>query len=157
MKFKENVSNPIFSGALTLMQSEPTVDHKEMLLGEILRAEFLMPVRLGSEPFLDEDGNKTVEEGTDAFFPMLANKEGQQFYMAFSNREELEKWPQYRDFGTMACNYLDYEIIWTSKDANGRYNPGAGFVIDPFGAKIVITKDMLANIMVRRDIAPPED
>lgn len=157
MKFQHNVSNPMLTGAITLMQTDPSVDHKEMFLGEVFKAEFLMPVRLGKEPYLDEKGNKTVEEGTDAFFPMLSNKEGQQFYMAFSNREEYEKWPPHEEYHTMACSYMDYEGILTSKDSTGRYNPGAGFVIDPFGAKIVITKDMLANLMVRRDFAPQED
>lgn len=157
MKFKDNVSNPMLTGAIRLMKDDPTDEHKQMFLGEVFKAEFLMPVRVSSEPFVDEKGNMQVENGTDAFFPMLANREGNQFYMAFSNREELEKWKGHTNYRTMACTYMDYEGILTSKDENGRYNPGAGFVIDPFGAKVVITKDMLANLMIRRDYNPPQN
>jgi len=149
MRFADTVSNPMLSGALNLMMSNPDVEYKKMFIQEVMRSEFLMPVRVMGETQTNENGEVIVPEDTQVNFPLLANKAGVKFYMAFTSRKEFEKWPPHDNFKTMAFTYQDYFDIIMSKDEEGNYNPGFGFVIDPFSYKIVFDRNKMINLYIR--------
>lgn len=157
MRFADTVSNPMLSGALNLMIENSDVEYKKMFIQEVMRSEFLIPARVLGETQTNENGEVTVPEGTQVNFPLLANRADEKFYMAFTSRKEFEKWPPHANFKTMAFTYQDYFDIIMSKDEEGNYNPGFGFVIDPFSYKIVFDRNKMINLYIRSSAMDEDD
>ena len=72
------------------------------------------------------------------------------FFMAFTDMAEYEKWqeknPEQR-LPYFALKIEDYAGIVLRKDAKGNICPALGIVVNPFGANIVVPREMLAGMM----------
>ena len=150
MEFNKPVSNPMLMGAIELMKEEDTPEHRNMFVGELAKASFLSPAIVDPAPTEGPDGNLVIAPGSKVQFPMLTGAEGMRFFMAFTDMAEYEKWqeknPEQR-LPYFALKIEDYAGIVLRRDAKGNICPALGIVVNPFGANIVVPREMLAGMM----------
>lgn len=61
--------------------------------------------------------------------------------MAFTDWQKLRKWSEEKNLETLVLTYEDYQHMVVNDGS-----PYAGAVINPYGANIVLNRDMLQNI-----------
>ena len=59
----------------------------------------------------------------------------------FHRLDGIKKWKDEENQQTFAMNFDDYAGMLLRKDAQGNSSPALGFVINPFGGNIVVTRD----------------
>ncbi|MBR1931110.1 MAG: SseB family protein [Lachnospiraceae bacterium] len=153
MEFNKQVSNPMLIGAMELMKAEKSAEHNNMLLTEIMKAQFLSPATVEPAPKFNEEGKAELAPGTQIHFPMLTAPDGKNFFAAFTDQMEADKWKKEDDFQYVALNFDDYVGLLFRPDAEGKENPAAGFVVNPFGGNVVITKDTMKALLLAREQA----
>lgn len=148
MEFNKPVSNPMLVGAIELMKAEDTPAHRNMFLGELAKANFLSPAMVDPAPQPDSEGRPVLAKDSKVQFPMLNTPDGAKFFMAFTDNAEYEKWQEKnREFPTFALKLEDYAAMILRRDPKGNICPALGMVINPFGANIVVPREMLASMM----------
>ncbi len=151
MEFNKSVSNPMLVGTIELMKEEDTPEHRNMFLGELTKAELLSPAIIEPAPKEDDSGKLAILPGSKVQFPMLSAPDGKKFFMAFTDTREYDKWKEKNsDFPAFALKLEDYAAMVLRRDAQGNICPALGVVINPFGANIVLPREMLAGIMSAR-------
>lgn len=149
MELNISVSNPLLVGSIELLKAEDTPEHRNMMINELMKAKLLSPVVITPEPEADENGKTQLKPGSKLQFPMLNAPDGKQFFMAFTDRSELVKWKQEQQH-TFALSFDDYAAMLLKKDNQGNTSPALGFVLNPFGSNIVISKEMVANLLMQK-------
>lgn len=150
MEFNKSVSNPMLMGAIELMKAEDTPEHRNMFLGELAKANFLSPAIVEPLPGEGPDGKPVIAPGSKVQFPMLTGAEGMRFFMAFTDMTEYEKWQEKNPEPKLpyfALKIEDYAAMVLRRDAKGNICPALGITINPFGANIIVPREMLAGIM----------
>lgn len=151
MEFNKSVSNPMLMGAIELMKEEDTPGHRDMFVGEMAKASFLSPAIIEPAPTEGPDGKPVIAPGSKVQFPMLTGAEGMRFFMAFTDNVEYEKWlektPPEKRLPYFALTIEDYASLVLRRDAKGNICPALGIVINPFGANIIVPREMLAGMM----------
>lgn len=151
MEFNKPVSNPMLVGCLELLKEEDTTEHRKMFVDELQNAKLLAPALIEPAPEEDAEGNLKLIPGSKVQFPMLSAPDGKQFFMGFTDDLEYQKWvEQNQSFPTFALRFDDYVGMMLNKDAQGNPCPALGFVINPYGANIVVPREMIAGIMGAR-------
>ncbi len=149
MEFKKTVTNPMLVGAMEVLRAEDTPEHREMFLEEVLKAVFLMPAVVTPTPEIGPDGEVKLSPDSRIQFPMLSAPDGKQFFMAFTDWTELKKWKDEDGQQTFAFRFKDYADMLLKKTPDGKENPASGFLINPYGAKMMITKEVAASLIAR--------
>ena len=150
MEFNKPVSNPMMVGSIELLKAEDTPEHRQMCLDELQKAKFLAPVVIDPVPQPDEKGQVKIARDSKVQFPMLSTEDGRKFFMAFTDWTELKKWRDEENQQTFAMNFDDYAGMLLRKDAQGNISPALGFVINPFGGNIVVTREMVASMIAAK-------
>ena len=150
MEINKPGSNPMLVGAMELMKAEDTLEHRRMFIDEIMKAVFLAPVIITPQPTQDEEGGYHMQPESQIQFPMLKTEDGKHFFMAYTDWMELKKWKDEENQQTFAMRLDDYAQMLFGKDPQGNVNPALGFVINPFGANIAITREMAASLMMEK-------
>ena len=150
MEFNKPVSNPMMVGSIELLKAEDTPEHRQMFLDELQKAKFLSPVVIDPVPVPDENGRVTIARDAKVQFPMLSTEDGRKFFMAFTDWTELKRWRDEENQQTFAMNVADYAGMLLRKDAQGNISPALGFVINPFGGNIVVTREMVASMIAAK-------
>ena len=150
MEFNKPVSNPMMVGSIELLKAEDTPEHRQMFLDELQKAKFLCPVVIDPVPVPDENGRVTIARDAKVQFPMLSTEDGRKFFMAFTDWTELKRWRDEENQQTFAMNFDDYAGMLLRKDAQGNISPALGFVINPFGGNIVVTREMVASMIAAK-------
>ena len=150
MEFNKPVSNPMMVGSIELLKAEDTPEHRQMFLDELQKAKFLAPVVIDPVPQPDEKGQVKIARDAKVQFPMLSTEDGRKFFMAFTDWTELKKWRDEENQQTFAMNFDDYAGMLLRKDAQGNISPALGFVINPFGGNIVVTREMVAGMIAAK-------
>ena len=150
MEFNKPVSNPMMVGSIELLKAEDTPEHRQMFLDELQKAKFLAPVVIDPVPQPDEKGQVKIARDAKIQFPMLSTEDGRKFFMAFTDWTELKKWRDEENQQTFAMNFDDYAGMLLRKDAQGNISPALGFVINPFGGNIVVTREMVASMIAAK-------
>ena len=148
MNFNQKVSNPMLVGTIELYKAENTPEHREMLEDEIVKATFLSPILIDPEPEKNESGGIIVKQGSKLQFPSLTAQNGARFFMAFTDRMELEKSGHKEDYHEAALNFADYMVMLFKNDPQNAY---AGFVINPYGGNIVLPKDIVMALYMKQN------
>lgn len=145
VEFNKSVSNPMLCGCIELMKADPTPEHQNMFVTELTKAKFLSPAVVTPAPETDAEGKRKLVPGCKIQFPMLTAPDGKNFFMAFTDKMEFDKWKHEEGTPVFALNFGEYAGMVLRKDG-----PAAGFVINPYSANIVIPKEMLNNLMLSR-------
>ncbi len=152
MEFNIPVSNPMLIGAIEVMKADPSAEHKNLFINEMMKGKFLSPVVITPEPTKNEEGEYKITPENRIQFPMLTAPDGKHYFMAFTDKMELDKWKKDEEIFTFALTVDDYAHM--SLDPNGL---SAGYVINPYGANIVIIKEMLTSLMAAKQGMKPAD
>ena len=150
MEFNKPVSNPMMVGSIELLKAEDTPEHRQMFLDELQKPKCLSPVVIDPVPVPDENGRVTIARDAKVQFPMLSTEDGRKFFMAFTDWTELKRWRDEENQQTFAMNFDDYAGMLLRKDAQGNISPALGFVINPFGGNIVVTREMVASMIAAK-------
>jgi hypothetical protein len=129
-----------------IMKEIKNNDSKEMeFLDELLKAKFLCPIIKELKPTSKNGSGKIIlNEGTTINLLGLSLKIGKNYLMAFTDWTELGKWKSATNQQTLILSYDDYQAV-ILKDGS-TYE---GFVINPYGANIVLEKNSIQNINQR--------
>ena len=149
MDFNKPVTNPMLVGAIELLKAEDTPDHRKLFMDEVMKATFLMPTVVTPVPEPGEDGKVKLQPGSKVQFPMLATPDGKHFFMAYTDWTELKKWKDEENQQTFAFRFRDYAEMLFQKAPDGMANSASGFIINPFGGNMVITKEIAASWMAQ--------
>ncbi len=151
MEFNKTVSNPMLMGSIELMKAEDTPAHRNMFIGELVKSSFLSPAMIDPAPEEDAEGKLAIAPGSKVQFPMLNTPDGAKFFMAFTDMAEYDKWQEKNQkFPFFALKLEDYAAMILRRDPKGNICPALGMVINPFGANIVVPREMLASMMTAR-------
>lgn len=152
MFFAKSVTNPALGGAIEIMRTENTVQSREKVMEEILRATYLCPVNLSIAPVPNEEGVLQLQDGCEIRPIMVRDNGGRPLLLAFTNSEDVKRWREKttnKDFHCFGMTFLEYTDMMLRKLPDGSYGPAQGFVIDPCGHNMIVDRDMVANIMLR--------
>lgn len=144
------ISNPMLCGTMELMKAEDTPEHRKMFLDELVRARFLSPVVVTPAPLPDETGRLKLTADHKVQFPMLSTKEGHKFFVAFTDMEELKKASPENSQHTFVLTFDDYAGMLLRKDEEGNLPPALGFVINPLGNNVMVSREMAAKLIASR-------
>ena len=150
MEFNKSVYNPMLIGAIELMRAEDTPEHRNMFVGELAKASFLSPAIIEPAPEEGPEGKPVITPGSKVQFPMLTGAEGMRFFMAFTDAAEYAKWQEKnpeQKLHYFALKIDDYAAMVLRRDAKGNICPALGIAVNPFGANIIVPREMLAGIM----------
>ncbi|HYH02101.1 MAG TPA: enhanced serine sensitivity protein SseB [Bacillota bacterium] len=140
------VTNPALVAAMNQMQQGPTAEKELMLIEEIARAHFLTPMIL--------DGaieNGVLKAGSTISFKTISNGSGENFFLAFTDWEELGKWSSEPE-QTLISTYDDLKSMVLNNEEI------RGFVINPYGQSVVITPELIDYFTRRKtEIVVEED
>ena len=58
-------------GTIQLVKADPSQEHKNMFIAELMKAQFKAPVLVTPEPEVDAEGKAKLVPGSKVQFPML--------------------------------------------------------------------------------------
>lgn len=152
MEFNKSVSNPMLVGSIELLKAEDTQEHRRMFMEEVAKASFLSPAVVTPKPQEDAEGKSTIAPGSTVQLPMLSASGDKHFFMAFTDEGEYARWVEKASerLPVFALTIEDYAAMLLRKDAQGNACPALGVVINPYGANIILPREMLAEMMAAK-------
>ncbi|MDL2301155.1 SseB family protein [Lachnospiraceae bacterium OttesenSCG-928-D06] len=145
MEMNKTVSNPMLVGAIALLKAENTPEHNKLFTEEMLKSQFLSPVIITPAPTVDEEGKMQLTKESKIQFPMLSAKDGKNYFMAFSDKEEFESWAKGKETQSCALQFEEYAAMVMREDTNA-----GGFVINPFGGNLIVSKENIGRLMAAK-------
>ena len=141
MEINKAIANPAVVAAINSFIKEQTPRHELDMINGLLSARFMSPV-IFSEPVIDGKISKNAKIQQY----MLNNKEGDHFFLAFTDPEAMEKWQkeEKRDFVLLNLAEL-LALINHAKEEEIK-----GVVINPFVQNLTLTKELLLNLPKRQ-------
>lgn len=147
MEFNKSVSNPLLIGAIELVRAENTPEHMKLLTDQMLQAKYMTPAVVTLIPSEGKENANAEETGKHVNMPLLAAPGGKQYFMAFTDMEELKKWKDDAEQQTVVMTFDEYASLLFQKDSQGNLSQAAGFVINPFGANLIVPREMVAKYL----------
>lgn len=129
-------------GAMELLKAEPSPEHNQMLLNELMKAELLIPVVLTPMPEPDAEGNIKPAGQTKMQFPVLSAPDGKNFFAVYTDKPEYEKRGNFENQVMAVVKFEEVMMMTLHKDSIS-----SGAVLNPFSANLVIGKEMMAGLM----------
>lgn len=142
------VSNPALKQAMAEMKANDTPQTRNVVLNEIMRAVFLAPAKvdLGGQqpPKPDANGKIQLPPNTKFQFTLIGTQDGKQYFMAFTDPEELKKWNK-ESQPTVMLRFDDYARLLEQ-------NPKAsGLVLNPYGENLRFDSKTVASLKQQKD------
>jgi hypothetical protein len=135
------VTNPMLVGAIELLRAEDTMEHRQMVMEEIMHATLLSPVEITPEPVPDENGIPRITPDHNIKVHMLTAG-GKNFFMAFTDLGELQKWQKAEKQNIFGFRFNDYLNM-----IQGAGDICSGLAINPSGNNLVLSKEMILNMI----------
>lgn len=138
-----DVNKPVTNSKLLYAIKEMQEDGaKENFIRELSRANFLCPAIIKLKNPASGKGERiTAGEGSTISLISINDQQGKPYLMAFTDWMEVRKWNREEDVQTLIFTYGEYQKILAEGDS-----PYAGFVINPYGANIVMNKTVLEGL-----------
>lgn len=131
------VNNEKLIELINKMKEEKTAQSQNEVISQVLRSKFLCPVILEQTPV---DGKVQITRDTKIQFSIIKTQDGKTFLIAFTGDEEVQKWQQQKVQQSIIYTFEDYAMVVTHNDNLD------GFIIDPKGANLVFTQEMIEEI-----------
>lgn len=140
MDINKPITNPKLLNAIEEMRKDNKKER--FFINELLKAKFLCPAKVELKNSVkDEKGQLIVGEGSTIALTSIDDQQGKHYLMAFTDWKEIGKWSQEENLQTIILTCEDYQKFLTKEDS-----PYAGFVINPYGANIMLNNEILENI-----------
>ncbi len=150
MKIEKGITNPMLVGMMQLLKEEDTPERRDAFVQEIMRATFLSPVEIDPPPVMGEDGVKRIPTGSQISFPLLKSKEGDKYFMAFTDMDEFQLYKKEENSNVFALKFDDYVAMLLKGSEAGQKNEAVGIVINPMNHNMILLKDAIANLMLAK-------
>lgn len=138
-------------GLIQLLHDDDTEEHRDLFVDELLNAKFMAPVIITPEPIRHPDGRPMILGESKITFPMLKNGNGEKFFMAFTDPVEYKKWTdRNRPLNTFNMKFDNFVGMVFTPDSMGNESEAQGFVINPYGVNMVVSKALMAGIMAAK-------
>lgn len=132
------VTNPKLLCAIAEMQENNNAETQNKMIYEMMQSHFLIPAQIMPPPQQsDASGEITLKKDTLIEFSMMTSTDEKSFYSAFTDWEELKKWKDNENQQTFILTFDDYAAMIDRNDS------AAGFVINPCGGNIIISREMI--------------
>ena len=144
---RQPLTNPALKKAIEDARKQDTPQARSAVVNEMLRATFLVPVQVGitgKPPKPGRDGRMPLPQ-TKISFALLSTTDKRQYFMAFTDWDELHKWRKDPAQQTMMMRFDDYATLLAKNEQV------AGFVINPFSGNIRFERDNVAALKQRKD------
>lgn len=144
---RQPLTNPALKKAIEDARKQDTPQARSAVVNEMLRATFLVPVQVGiagKPPKPGRDGRMPLPQ-TKISFALLSTTDKRQYFVAFTDWDELHKWRKDPAQQTMMMRFDDYATLLAKNEQV------AGFVIDPFSGNIRFERDNVAALKQRKD------
>lgn len=142
------IANPELKKAAAALRAENNPQNFNAAINQMMRGAFLAPaqIELGSAPPKpDASGRISLPKDTKITFALLKGGDGQSFFTAFTDEEELKKWKGNPASQVMVLRFDDYARMLRGNDQV------AGFVLNPFGENLRFTKEMVDSLLRQRN------
>ncbi len=151
MEFNKPVSNPMLNGLIELLKEDPSEEHRNLFVNELVKGSYIAPVTLVPAPVQTPDGRWMVDPDTQFHFPLLKTVDGKEFFMGFTDQGEFDKWIEVnKPAPYFALTIEDYANMIFLTDGNGKECTAEGLVINPMGANVVLPRTMMAGILITK-------
>lgn len=150
MEFNKPVSNPMLAGAIELLKQDEE-KYKKMFWAEVLKAEYITPVMITPPPLRGKNGGMRITEGSNIQFSTIGTEEGNKYLMAFTDKKEYDKWKPNAEKYIFTLNFDDYVGLLLQRNKEGGPNDTRGFIINPYGCNIIVSKEMIATLIPMRN------
>jgi hypothetical protein len=127
-------ANHFFQGLST---KRVTRDMEANMFKEIYNAKYLMPLdasKMNMEKTNADNGECVIKEKSIMQFPLITNAEDKSFYPFFTDWNEFRRYDKEQKFSGNIMTFEDIKYFIDKAD---------GITINPYGANIILTKDML--------------
>lgn len=136
----KTVINPYFVQTMRTMNENCSLENQNKMVDAMMGAHLLTPVIRQYREHVTP-GKKNMRM---SFCTIKSNK-GEIFILAFTDLVELKKWSKGEETDNMIMTFDDYAAMLDNPKA-----PFAGFVINPFGENITVSRKMAANLMKKK-------
>lgn len=143
----ENVRNPKLVAAMREMVEHNTDNTRSKMAAALMDARLLSPVE--RQTVITEQAGPS----TRIRFEDIQNTEGEKYYLCFTDLDEYAKW---NDDGKH-----NSALIMTMEDFGNllirNINDYKGFVVNPYGENVSITKELLLSLLKQREAREASD
>ncbi len=137
---QEKIENPELIRTMRAMRENNTASNRSRMAAALMDARLISPVK-----------NETLMVAADGpvnrtRFEEITNTEGDRYYLAFTDFREYNKWNRdgsHRNVAVMDIEDFGDILVRT-------LNEVSGFVINPFGENVSITKSLLLSLLRQR-------
>ena len=136
MEKTKPITNPMLVGAMELLKAEDTPEHRRLFVDELVKARLLSPGNVTPQPQPDEQGRVRLTPENKINIPMLTSPDGKNYFMAFTDMGELQKWKKEENQNVFAFNFVQYNNVLMAGRAKSD-----GFVINPYSNNLIITRE----------------
>lgn len=148
LELNQLITNPALVQAMDTFKKTPSPRTELDMINLFFSARLLTPINL-----VDELVDGKMESSTRFQHFLITSDKGEQFYLAFTDQAELHKWAKEEKKDALTVPLPAFAaMLDKNKDAKG-------VVINPFGANITFSKEMIENLPKRRlellKVAPP--
>ncbi len=137
----DNIRNPKLVLAMREVLKHDNAYTRGVMAAALMEAQLLSPI-LQQTILTEKSGPATRIKFVD-----IQNTEGDRYYMAFTDIDEYAKWN--------ADGSHDQALIMTMEDFGNilirQVNDLRGFVINPYGENVSISKDLLLSLLKQRE------
>lgn len=143
----EQVKNPELIAAMREMQKHENSRTLSKMAAALMDSRLLSPI--------EQQTILTEKEGpsTRIRFESIQNTEGDKYYLAFTDMNEYEKWNE--------NGHNEKALIMTMEDFGNilirQVNDLKGFVINPYGENVSISKQLLLSLLKQREARQNSD
>lgn len=135
------VINPDLVVAIKEMKIINTKENQDRVINEMMKAHFISPVIISPIPGPSSDSEVVLKENTIINFSVIENTANQQFFLAFTDWEELWKWHKVENQQTLIVTFDDLARMVLDERGNSD-----GFVINSHGENITFNKTMIGAL-----------
>ena len=141
-KVDKKITNPELVDAINEMRMDFNPETQNKVLNLVLRSTFLIPCVVSKDTQLIADENNHVhfDEKPQLKFLMVTHKEKGTYFPVFTDDEEISKFKSEERFQGFAMKFPDLAMLTEQTPTVN------GFVINPLGHNLPVTKDLLAKI-----------
>ncbi len=139
-KSNEEVKNPKLIEAMRHLARKDNEQNRNAFAAALMESRLLSPVI--TQTMIDKDGPSTRIK-----FEALRNDKGAKYYMGFTDMDEYGKWNDDETHNRaliMTMEEFGHILLRTPNDAKG-------FVINPYGENVVISKALLLSLLQQRE------
>ncbi len=140
-KSNEEVKNPKLIEAMRHLARKDNEQTRNEFAAALMESRLLSPV-IAQTVITEKDGPSTRIK-----FEALRSDKGGKYYMGFTDMDEYGKWNDDETHNRaliMTMEEFGHVLIRTPNDAKG-------FVINPYGENIVISKSLLLSLLQQRE------